>query len=64
MKYNITKVPALLVSPDAKYYQNLNTAWAEVGTIAPDGWYIFRSTEVMGIYKNLLTGQIVNPQAK
>lgn len=63
-KYNITKVPTLLISPDAKYYDSLNAAWQPVGTVASDGWYIFNSTEVMGIYKNLATGQIVNPAQK
>jgi hypothetical protein len=63
-KYNITKVPTLLISPDAKYYNTLNAAWQPVGTVASDGWYIFNSTEVMGIYKNLATGQIVNPAQK
>lgn len=62
-KYNITKVPTLLISQDAKYYPNLNVAWSPVGTVASDGWYIFRSTEVMGIYKDIATNQIVNPQA-
>ena len=52
-KYNITKVPTMLISPDAKYYQNLNTVWPQVGTVASDGWYVFRSAEQMGIYRNI-----------
>lgn len=61
-KYNITKVPTLLVSPEGSLYQNFNSVWPQVGTIASDGWYIFRSTEVMGIYHDISTGKIINPQ--
>jgi hypothetical protein len=61
-KYNITKVPTLLVSPDAVLYQNLNAVWPQVGTVASDGWFVFRSAEVMGIYHELSTGKIINPQ--
>lgn len=52
-KYNITKVPTILLSPDASYYQSLVTAWNPVGTIEKDGWFVFRSAEVMGTYRNI-----------
>lgn len=62
-KYNITKVPTLLISSDAALYPNLDSVWSQVGTVASDGEYVFRTTEVMGIYHNLQTGKIINPQA-
>ena len=59
-KYNITKVPTLIFSPDGAYYAALIQVWQTVGTIANDGWFIFRSTEAMGTYKDLSTGQVVS----
>jgi hypothetical protein len=61
-KYNITKVPTLLISPSTSVYPALNQVWAQVGTIEDDGWYIFRSVQGMGTYKDLSTGQVVEVQ--
>jgi len=52
-KYNIKEVPTLLISPDVKYYQSLNTVWSPVGTVESDGWYVFRNASVMGTYRNI-----------
>jgi len=41
-KYNITKVPTLIFSEDAKYYEELVFAWDTAGTI-DDGEYVLRS---------------------
>jgi len=60
-QYNITKVPTILLSPDAAYYVTLNQVWTSVGTVATDGWYIFRGTEQMGTYMDLSTGKAVTP---
>jgi hypothetical protein len=46
-KYNIQKVPTIILSPDAKYYVGLNQAWKEVWTIEKDGSYIFRKLEAI-----------------
>lgn len=59
-KYNITKAPTLLISPEAKVYDTLTQVWTEVGTVESDGWYVFRATEQMGNYTDLLTNQVVN----
>ena len=58
-KYNITKVPVILISPDAGVYSGFVSAWPQVGDVSGDGWYIMRKPEALGTYKDLLTGQVV-----
>lgn len=61
-RYNITLVPAFVMSPDAKYYEGMMQVWPSVGTQESDGWYAFRNVTVLGgIYKNLGTGKTVVP---
>jgi len=55
-KYNITKVPTILLSPDIGYYETFAPVWEQVGTTEPDGWRVFRNINALGndiIYKNL-----------
>lgn len=63
-KYSITKVPTMILSPDASYYPALVNVWTTkggVGTIESDGYFVFRNIDVMGVpYKDLSTGNIVN----
>jgi len=61
-KYNITKVPTFIVSPDGKYYNGLMQVWPTVGTNETDGWFVFRDMSAIGgaTYKDLATGEIVN----
>ena len=63
-KYKIEKVPTMLLSPDVDAYPALKVVWIDprqaVGTIESDGWYIFRSTELMGNWKNLSSGQVTS----
>lgn len=59
-KYGITKLPTILLSPAASVYQGLAQVWPQVGTKEADGWHVFRSVELMGTYKNLSSGKIVN----
>lgn len=63
-KYKITKVPMILVSPEGKDYARFIPAWRQVGDVAEDGWYIMRNPNVLGTYKDLSTGEIVNPAAQ
>ncbi len=60
-KYKITKVPTVLLSPEADQYPNLKNAWKSVGTVESDGWYLFREMQQLRgvIYKDLTTNQIV-----
>ncbi len=58
-KYNIKKVPTIILSPEASLYSSLVQVWPTVGTTEADGWFVFRSTELMGTYKDLSSGKIV-----
>lgn len=60
-KYKITKVPTILLSPEAGQYANLKNVWKNVGTVETDGWYVFREMQQLQgvIYKDLTTNQIV-----
>jgi len=59
IKYNITKVPILILSPEANVYPDLIRAWKDVGTIENDGWFIMRHPEVLGTYFDLETNKVV-----
>ncbi len=65
-QYNITKVPTIILSPDAKYYEGMQGVWKQVGTIEKDGWYVFR--EMKGLrdvtYKDLSLNKIMNTTAQ
>ena len=59
-KYKIEKVPIVLMSPDAGEYQRLKAGWtAEAGTIESDGWFVMRNPDILGNYKDLVTGSEV-----
>ncbi len=59
-QYNITKVPIILVSPDANAYPGFVQVWPQVGDVAENGWYIMRSPEILGTYKDLSKGVVIN----
>lgn len=63
-KYSITKVPTIILSPEASYYPALVNVWTTqggVGTIESDGYFVFRNIDMMGVpYKDLLTGNVTN----
>lgn len=40
--YSITKLPAVIMSPDIKAYDTITTALAEEGDFAPDGSFVLR----------------------
>jgi hypothetical protein len=59
-KYNITKVPTVLISGEVSEYQVFAQAWADVGIVTDDGTYIFTNVNLMGdSYKDLKTGQVI-----
>ena len=61
-KYNISKVPTILLSPDADQYINLKNVWGTVGTIGADGWYVFTGfNQLSVIYKDLTSNQVIKP---
>ena len=61
-KYNIKKVPIIILSPDAKYYHSLEQVWKSVGTIENDGWFVMRNPEAIGTYWDLENGGVVQTQ--
>lgn len=60
-KYNITKVPTVLVSPEAKYYGQFDAVWAQVGSVEADGWFVFRNMEAIqgAVYRDLILNKVV-----
>ncbi len=63
VRYGITKVPTILLSPEVRVYDQLKQIWKEVGKIAPNGWYIFNKFEQLGpvVYKDLAQNKIIRP---
>src|SRR3989344_2167585 len=60
-KYNITQVPTVILSGETAVYpssQNLNQFFS----VEKDGSYIFRKLAVVGVYRDLMTNQVVKPQ--
>jgi len=47
-KYNITKVPTIVISGQPDEYQSLKSIWATVGKVADDGTYVFTNLDEMG----------------
>lgn len=59
-KYNITKVPTIVLTGDPSAYPALTNVWKSVGNIEGDGAYVFRQVEIMRVkYKDLTTGNVV-----
>lgn len=52
-RYNIKKVPIIILSPEAGVYDSFVKAWQDVGTKETDGWFVMRKPEVIGNVKNL-----------
>lgn len=64
-KYEIEKIPTILLKGDAEEYPALVSAWAPVGTVESDGTYVFRNVEVSRQpYKDLTTNEVVEPAAQ
>lgn len=61
-KYDITKVPTVLLTEEAGKYQTVQEVWDQIGTVEEDGIYVFRGFEMTQdlIYKDLETNQLVN----
>lgn len=61
-KYQITKVPAIIVSADVDAYPSFKQVWQNVGTVEDDGTYVMRNPQLLGTYKDLATGKVVAAQ--
>ncbi len=57
-KYNITKVPATILSDEVSVYPS-SKALGQFFSLEKDGYYVFRKLEVLGTYKDLPTNQVV-----
>jgi hypothetical protein len=57
-KYNITKIPTLLYSPEVSVYPRFAQAWVKQNnTIESDGWFVFREVDLVGEpYQNVSAG--------
>ncbi len=60
-KYNITKVPTVILSSEASVYP-ASQALKQFFSIEKDGSYIFRQPAAVGAYKDLTTNQIIKGQ--
>jgi hypothetical protein len=47
-KYNITKIPTIIITGDMEPYASFDEVWAQVGTVESDGAYVFRNMEALG----------------
>jgi hypothetical protein len=52
-KYNITKIPIIVLSKEANFYPLFVNAWTQVGTVEDDGWFVMRQPEGLGNTKTL-----------
>lgn len=62
-KYNITKVPTIILSPGIDQYSNIKNVWKSVGIVGSDGWYVFTGLNLLGniTYKDLTSNQVIKP---
>jgi thiol-disulfide isomerase/thioredoxin len=61
-RYNLTFVPGYVMTGEAKHYPKLMRVWPSVGTIEPNGYFVFRNfSTVMLPYRNLSSGEIIEP---
>ncbi len=64
-KYQIKGLPTIILSSETKNYPALTQLWNQVGTVEPDGMFVFREMTALGQpYKDLSTGKIVKPKAE
>jgi len=54
-KYNITIVPTIILSAEAREYPALMQVWPSVGSVEPDGVLVMRDPSQIGPTKNLTT---------
>ncbi len=52
-KYNIQKVPMIILSSGAGEYESFVLAWDNVGTKESDGWFVMRNPEGLGEIKEI-----------
>ena len=60
-KYNITKVPTVILSSEASVYPSAKEL-NEFFSIEKDGSYVFKSVQILGTHKDLVANQVVKVQ--
>jgi len=60
-KYNITKVPTIVLTGDVSVYTSFNQIWKQVGSIESDFSYVFRNMEAIkgAVYMDLENNTII-----
>ncbi len=58
-QYGITQVPTIILTGDVDVYQSVQQIWPMYGTITADGAYVFSALDLIGTYRDLETGEIV-----
>lgn len=60
-KYNITRVPTIILSSEAGVYPQLVSVWSpSLGSVEKDGSYVFRAVDLMGAYKDLASNKTIS----
>jgi len=62
-KYNITKVPIVILSDEVSVYPS-SSALKQFFSIEKDGSFVFRLAEAVGTYRDLTTSQVVKAQTE
>ena len=59
-QYNVSALPTVLLSPEAKEYRGFSQVWESVGTIEKDGVFVFRTMSILesGMYKDVKSGKV------
>ncbi|HIH24163.1 TPA: hypothetical protein HA251_03965 [Candidatus Woesearchaeota archaeon] len=61
-RYNITRVPTIIMDEEAGLYPNLLPGWLVVGTIEDDGAYVLRNLERLKVvYYDIASKRVMNP---
>ena len=58
-KYNIEKVPIIILSPEADVYDLFVSAWEQVGSEESDGWFVMRKPEGLGTIKDIVSNKVI-----
>ncbi len=58
-KYDIQKVPIIILSSEAGKYDSFVRVWKSVGSVESDGWFVMRSPEALGTIKNIVNNTII-----
>lgn len=61
-KYKITLIPTFILTGEVAEYPALTEIWPQVGIVKNDAYVFTQGVTIMGVYKDLKTGKIINPE--